>query len=112
MLNAIRNLVSDVKEFFFGKEPTVYPGDEFRGLDLLVEIGTGNKFVVDDSLMNGYSLAFRGDYEDFQCGRGLPYYVFQVSKATAHATYVKVGYWDKKHDVFVDSKEDDNAVVV
>jgi hypothetical protein len=35
-----------------------------------------------------------------------------VSKATAHATYVKVGYWDKKHDVFVDSKEDDNAVVV
>ena len=111
-MNAIRNLVSDVKVFFFGKEPTVYPGDEFRGLDLLVEIGTGNKFVVDDSLMNGYSLAFRGDYEDFQCGRGLPYYVFQVSKATAHATYLKVGYWDKKHDMFVDSKEDDNAVAV
>ena len=112
MLNEIRNLVSDVKEFFFGKEPIVYPGEEFRQLDLLVEIGTGNKFVVDDSLMNGYSLAFRGDYEDFQCGRGLPYYVFQVSKATAHATYLKVGYWDNKHDVFVDSKDDDNVVAV
>lgn len=111
-MNAIRNLVSDVKEFFFGKEPMVYSGDEFRYLDLLVEIGTGDKFVVDDSLMNGYSLAFRAEYEDFQYGRGLPYYVFQVSKATAHATYVKVGYWDKKRDMFVDSKEDDNALAV
>ena len=106
MFNLIRNVVSGIKEFLFGKEPKVYPGDEFRCLDLLVEIGSGDQFVVLNSLMNGYSLSFRGEYEDFQYGRGLPYFAFQVSKETAHETYVKVGYWDNKNDMFVEHADD------
>ena len=103
--NAIGKIAAKLKRFFLGRKPIVYPGDEFNVFDLLVEIGSCDKLVVDDTTMNGYSLAFKGQYEDFQYGRGLPYYVFNVSKATAHANYVKVGYWDNKRDVFVDSKE-------
>lgn len=106
MLKWIREAIADFKRHWLVGKSTPYPGDEFREYDLLVEIGTENRFVVDESDLSGYSIAFASDYEDFQYGRGLPYYVFGVSKKTAHATYVKVGYWDRKSDMFVEPEDD------